>query len=190
MPVSEGDSEGVRRGARQSKTQCLIMEVMIYSTRMVANAFLRKAKEHGVKLTHMKVQKLVFFIHAWSLALNNAQLLDERPEAWPYGPVFDSLYHDLKSFGSGAVDGFLTELNPATGNIVAMIPSLQDASFWSLFQKVWDRYGVFTAMQLSALTHESGGPWEIARKESMGIIPDDLIKNYYRKKLNGPAVAA
>lgn len=157
---------------------------MQYSPRVVANALLRKSKERGVKLTHMKLQKLVFFMHAWSLALNDKLLLKERPAAWPYGPVFDTLYHDLKSFGSSPVDSFLKELNPTTGNVSAMIPSSTDDSFWKLLDRVWDRYGRFTAMQLSSLTHEVGGPWERARNELTGEIPDDWIKTHYKAKLN------
>lgn len=163
---------------------------MAYSARTVANAFLRKAREQGTALTHMKVQKLVFFAHAWSLALNETPLLLEGPEAWPYGPVFDTLYHDLKVFGSGPVHTLLSELNPATGNIAAMVPNPQDQPFWSLLNQIWDRYGKFSAMQLSALTHESGGPWEKARISKYRLIPDEWIRDYYRGQLIGTAVAS
>jgi len=162
---------------------------MSYSPRVVANALLRRAKERGVKLTHMKLQKLVFFMHAWSLALNDKLLLKEKPAAWPYGPVFDTLYHDLKSFGSNPIDSLLTELNPVTGNVTAMVPSPTDGSFWKLLDSVWDRYSVFSAMQLSALTHEAGGPWDKARRGQTGDIPDDWIKSHYKAKLNAQSSA-
>lgn len=164
---------------------------MVYSPRLIANAFLVKARESGVQFTHMKVQKLVFFMHAWSLALHGKSVVSERPQAWPYGPVFESLYHELKGYGSSAVDSFLKELNPATGELAAMAPSPKDEEFQRLLGQVWDRYSNFTALQLSALTHETGGPWELTRKSRAGEIADELIRDHYQKKLpsHEPATA-
>jgi uncharacterized phage-associated protein len=164
--------------------------MMAYAPRLVANAFLVDAKKRGVGLTHMQLQKLVFFIHAWSLALKRASFLNERPEAWKYGPVFESLYHELKAYGSQNVGNLLTEFNPSTGTFLAMVPSPQDQDFWSLFEQVRERYGRFSAMELSALSHEKGGPWEQARGAMVGDIPDDWIADFYRSKLNpGPGPA-
>ena len=159
---------------------------MPYSPRIVANAFLWKKGAAG--LSHMKLQKLVFFVHAWALALNNQRLVTESPEAWPYGPVFTSLYHELKQFGSQNITMLLQELNPATGQLAALIPNEKDATFWSLFDRVWDRYGRLSAMQLSSLTHETGGPWERARSNFAGEIRDEWIADYYRAQLT-PAPA-
>jgi uncharacterized phage-associated protein len=160
---------------------------MAYSPRIVANALLWDAKKRNGSLTHMKLQKLVFFMHAWSLALYGAPLVTEKPQAWQYGPVFPSIYHELKSFGSGNITSMLAELNTATGQFVPLVPNPQDERFWSLLKRVWDRYGGFSAGQLSALTHESGGPWERAYKNAQREIPDDWIANHYRHKL--PATA-
>lgn len=161
---------------------------MTYSPRMVANALLWEATKRGAKLTHMKLQKLVFFMHAWSLALHNQPLVSERPEAWPYGPVFESLYHELKGYGSQAITGYLQELVPATGQMAALVPNPEDKMFWSLLDRVWERYGRFTAIQLSSLTHESGGPWERARTNFAGEIPDEWLATYYRDKLPAASV--
>lgn len=158
---------------------------MPYSPRLVANAFLVKAKKAGVPVSHMKVQKLVFFLHAWSLALRDAgSFVTEPPEAWPYGPVFDSLYHELKSYGSSNIDAYLKELNPATGQMAAMVPNSADTEFYRFLDQVWDRYGNFSALQLSALSHEAAGPWAQAREKHARVIDSDMIRNYYRGKLH------
>ena len=157
---------------------------MAYSPRLVANAFLVKAKEAGVPVSHMKLQKLVFFLHAWTLALREAgSLVDGKPEAWPYGPVFDGLYHELKSYGASNIGAYLTELNPATGQMAAMVPSRADTEFYQFLDQVWDRYGGFSALQLSALSHEAGGPWAQARANHAKLIDDEVIRDYYRGKL-------
>ena len=131
----------------------------------------------------MKLQKLVFFVHAWSLALKDSSVLTEPPEAWQYGPVFSSLYHELKAYGSSDISAVLQEFNPATGRLAALVPNQSDTDFWRLFERVWERYGRFSALQLSALTHESGSPWEHARQNQMLQMPNHLVAEYYRKKL-------
>ena len=40
---------------------------MPYSPAIVANAVLYRAKQRGIRISHLKLQKLIFFIHAWRL---------------------------------------------------------------------------------------------------------------------------
>jgi uncharacterized phage-associated protein len=154
-----------------------------YTPSLVANAFIQKALQTGVPVSHMKVQKLVFFVHAWSLALHGQSMIAEKPEAWTYGPVFDSLYHELKSYGYRNIDAYLTQMNPQTGQRQSMVPQFSDSAFWSLLQQVWDRYSKFSATQLSAMTHEAGGPWQMARQLGSGWLDDVQVQNYYRAQL-------
>ena len=155
-----------------------------YSPSLVANAFLYRAMESRAPLSHMQLQKLVYFVHAWSLAIHGASMLTERPQAWTYGPVFDSLYHELKGYQSRNVDAYLEQMNPGTGQRSTMVPAFNDAAFWNLLDQVWQRYGKFSAMQLSAMTHELGGPWDRARQSNAGWLDDHLIAEHYRAQLH------
>jgi uncharacterized phage-associated protein len=157
--------------------------MLVYAPSLIANAFLYKARGAGARLSHMKLQKLVFFVHAWGLALHGESHLSERPQAWPYGPVFETLYHQLKEFGSSDVAVYLKQMNPQTGRIEALIPSREDAGLWDLLEQVWKRYGHFSAIELSALTHEPGGPWEASRNAQQLTLSDDQVKSHYRGKL-------
>lgn len=154
-----------------------------YSPSLIANAFLYKARQTGAQLSHLKLQKLVFFIHAWGLALKGTSPVLDSPQAWPYGPVFESLYHELKGFGSKPVDTYLLQMNPHSGQLEPQIPVHSDTDFWGLLDQVWDRYSPFSAVQLSALTHEPGGPWEKARQGQVLSLTDDAVRDYYRGKL-------
>lgn len=166
---------------------------MKYAPRHIANALLWKAKREGASLTHMKLQKLVFFVHAWGLALKNRPVASEGFEAWNYGPVVNSLYHELKNFGSKPVTSYLVEVDPASGATSARVPSQKDSEFWDLIDQVWDRYGHMSAAQLSTLSHEPGGPWARTRalmEEDGAVfdeIPDESIRNFYAAKLAKPA---
>src|SRR5262245_29920187 len=77
-----------------------------YSALAVANYFLDLAKAKGLALDPMKLQKMIFFAHGWSLALYDEKLIDEPIQAWQYGPVVQSVYHEFKSFGAARIDSF------------------------------------------------------------------------------------
>ncbi|MDR2853090.1 MAG: DUF4065 domain-containing protein [Burkholderiaceae bacterium] len=155
----------------------------MYSPRVVANALLKKAASSRVELTHLKLQKLAFFMHAWNLALDDTPLINEQPQAWPYGPVFSTLYQDLKGFGSKPIERYIKEIEPQSGREVALIPSLKDKKFWALADQVWDRYGGLTAAQLSSLSHTEGGPWMQARRNGLSEIPNQSIIDFYKPQL-------
>ena len=153
---------------------------MAYDPRLVANALLRKARERGENLTHLKLQKLLFFVQAWGLALHDNKVMSVFPEAWDYGPVFPPIYHELKGYGSRPIIGYLQE--PFTEK--ALVPGLADTQFYELVEKVWERYGSLSAGQLSSLSHVTGGPWDNARKDGTRNIPSAEITQFYRNQLH------
>lgn len=150
---------------------------MPYRPTVIANAFLALAAEQGVELSHMQVQKLVYFGHGWHLAFDKGALSSERAQAWRWGPVFPSLYHELKHWGSGAIE-----------ERIAVTQSVEDTFASDLIARVWHVYSDMTAIALSQLSHDPSGPWQLVRTQSHGEryvdIPDELIRNYFQKKLN------
>lgn len=152
---------------------------MAYSPRVVANALIRKALEQGEKLSHLKLQKLVFFAHGWHLATTGQPLIEDKVQAWPYGPVIPSLYHELKHFGSRGIESYLQEPDLKTGQLVALFPSPADQHAWYLIDYVWRRYGPIGAIDLSNMTHQQGSPWWAAREEGDTTIPQERIRDYF-----------
>ena len=73
----------------------------------IANEFLKRAKAEDRTLTNMQLQKLPYIAHGWGLALTGKELVNCVPQAFPYGPVYRSLYGALKRYGSGAVSDFI-----------------------------------------------------------------------------------
>lgn len=156
---------------------------MPHSSRAIANEFLKRAQADGRALTNMQLQKLPYIAHGWSLALYNAPLISERPETWPYGPVYRDLYNSLKRFGAGSVEGFV---HVNDGNIFADSrgarveePLTPDET--KLLKAVWENYKEFNAYQLSDMTHREGTPWtEIYQGDGVyKPIPDEVIKRHY-----------
>lgn len=87
----------------------------MFSPQAVANYLLDKARDDGELLTHMKLQKLVYIAHGWHLAVTGKPLLSDPVEAWQFGPVIRSLYHDLKHFGHEPISGRLRDSIPNPG---------------------------------------------------------------------------
>jgi hypothetical protein len=86
-------------------------EERIPSVLEVANEILRIAWAQGRTVSNMKLQKLVYIAHGWSLAILGKPLFYEPIYAWTYGPVVPRLYNALIKYGAGEV----TELIPIPG---------------------------------------------------------------------------
>src|SRR5262245_56745225 len=90
-------------------------DAMTFPAKAVANFFLEKGFKEEIPISPMKVQKLVYFGHGWSLGLTGDPFIEEVIEAWPYGPVIKSLYHEFKGYGNGPITVLATEAVWPTG---------------------------------------------------------------------------
>jgi uncharacterized phage-associated protein len=76
------------------------MEVkMIVSVHDVADYFIIKVdREAGDDITHLKLQKLVYYAQAWYLAMQARPLFDNAIEAWAHGPVCREVYGRFRHY--------------------------------------------------------------------------------------------
>lgn len=152
----------------------------MYDSRTIANYFLYLAHRDGVRITPMKLQKLVYFAHGHYLAITGKPLIRDEIEAWQYGPVIPNLYHSIKRFGS---DHITDKSIIQDDHFIEQIP--KDLTIKKFLNKIWDIYGNLSAVQLSKMTHEKGGPWERTWSEfSRNVdIPDDLIYDFFKSRM-------
>ena len=136
--------------------------------RVVAEQILWLRRDTETTLMH--VLKLVYVSHGWMLGLYGRSLINEPAEAWRYGPVVPSIYYRYKSFRG----------DPITTEPVDRSDAFDDEQR-DVIEQVHDVYGDFTALQLSALTHKPGTPWDVTYREFGGgvIIRNELIRDYY-----------
>lgn len=163
---------------------------MGYPAKAVANAFLDLAKIDGKPLSPLKLQKLVYIAHGWNLAINEQPLVsDEFPEAWQYGPVFPSIYHEFKQYGRGDVANKARQFEksgPGPLDFNSIVPEIQEADqlTWNFLRTVWSKYSQFSGLALSDATHRSDTPWSKVWSESGGArnadIKNELIKEHYQ----------
>jgi uncharacterized phage-associated protein len=95
-------------------------------------------------LSEYKLQKLVYYAQAWSLAWDDKPLFAEVIKAWPDGPVSPQLWHRRDNGTEGDPDA-LGDEQIQTINVVL------------------DVYGDMTAQQLIDLSHREA-PWREARR--------------------------
>lgn len=146
----------------------------------VANTFLQADFRSGVAtISPMKMQKLMYFAHGWNLAIHGEPLIDENFEAWPYGPVEEDLYHIFKQYRNGPITDYAKSW--AGTEEKAFVVSESNHGFYDIFNRVVQKYGNFSALQLSALTHQSGTPWSVTRANGWPEIPNELIQNHFRE---------
>ncbi len=152
-----------------------------YKPAVIANYFLKRAKEEGKQITPMKMQKLVYFAHGLNLVQHRTPLIDEEFQAWRYGPVIVSLYQDLKRYRDSPIEKPL-----AVGPLKAGL----DAATTEVLDAVWEIFGDLDAITLSELTHLSDSPWSQVVKERGGAlngitpIRNERIEAYFDNFLN------
>ncbi len=150
-----------------------------YKAKAVANFFLRKGR-----LTQMKLHKLVYFAHGWHLGLRGTPLLDERVQAWRYGPVTLSLWEEFKWFGAEPIDSLATA--QVAWRTLAPEVDPDDKYVCGLLERVWEIYGPLSAEQLSTMTHEADSPWTSVTSRQLHSgrtpIPDQLLTSHFRCK--------
>jgi uncharacterized phage-associated protein len=102
-------------------------------------------------MSTMKLQKLCYFAYGYHLAWEDRQLFPERFEAWANGPVAPTLY--VKHRGR-----FQLQEGDVPGDAGALDPNERES-----VNLVLDSFRDFTAHQLSEMSHQTDGPWDLAR---------------------------
>lgn len=156
-----------------------------YSVIAIANELIKRAKDKGLDITHLKLQKLVYFAHALNLALGNGRLIKDEVEAWKYGPVIPDLFRECAVYGKDKIYNYITtaiiENDPFMVEIVTKFIDPDDVFSNDLLGAIIDIYGSKTAVELSNMAHSKNSAWDITREQHKEgknrnyIIPTDMI---------------
>ena len=119
----------------------------MYNAIDVAKYFANLNKE----FTELQIQKLVYYSYVWYIVKFNDnknnivnKLFDERPRAWKYGPVFISIYEQMKFCDKSLLcKAYLkaNDVNTKFDDKAEMILSL-----------VYEFYGKYSGNRLSDMT--------------------------------------
>lgn len=158
----------------------MLTKGVFVSPSAVAKWFINHAdRDAGEAMTHLKVQKLVYYAEAWFLANFDRSLTNEDFEAWAHGPVSPKVYSKYRDNGWEALPPERAQTLPE--------------NVGDYLTAVYNEYGQFSAKRLEALTH-SEEPWKVTR----GNLPPEarcnesidrlLMRNYYAEKIGKKAI--
>lgn len=132
-------------------------------SRYIINQF---SKQSPNGITPMKLQKLLFYVKAWTLVAGKP-LIAEDFEHWDYGPVNRDIYNEYKQYGSQKIAIDQQESLDITS------PEKELIDF------VVENYIEFDAFALSEMTHTEE-PWK--KTSTNEVISNELIKSYYSQQ--------
>ena len=150
---------------------------MTHKTICVANSFLKKSFIENKNMNAMKLQKLVYFMNGWFLAITDKPVIFEPFEVWKYGPTIPSLYLYLKEKGLKNIKEYIYPYSNFDGG--AEIVSKEDKEFYDVFDVVWNKYVCFDELLLASLANKEGTPFYYCKRNNIDIIPSELIKEYF-----------
>jgi len=128
-------------------------------------------RDAGDSITHLKLQKLLYYAQAWSMVIFNKSLFEEDFQAWAHGPVLPSIWEGYKEYGYDAIP-------------ICSCDHDLPKEIAELMEDVKRTYGEKSGKSLERLTH-SEWPWIDTRGDlepearSNKPIPKDLMKEFY-----------
>lgn len=142
-----------------------------YDSVLAADYLRALAFEHSKNFNVTKVQKLLYICYGYYLARHNQRLVNEHPQAWPYGPVFPRVRNHV-------------DFSHVTSKSDPKFSAIShDQTVTELFLEAVRDLGDASAKALSDWSHQNDSPWDLTVKANGGkwgaTIVDDLIKPYF-----------
>ena len=128
----------------------------------------------GWNLSNLRLQKLLYIAHMYHLAEMKEELINEKFEAWMYGPVEPVLYQYVKGYGK----------KPIPNIFHPEIEDVPEGSELDYLQIVIDHTKEISNASLVSFTHWSKGAWfkKYNPRIRGNIIPNDLIVEEYNAR--------
>lgn len=132
----------------------------------IANYVIKYCHEKGFTISNLKLQKLLYFIQSSFLTNDLGICFEDDIEAWDFGPVVPSVYHQYKGFGSGNI--------PITPSHVTRPP------YASLIHQTVDDLADYSATDLVHIT-QNQDPWfDAYSPHQHRVITKQAIKDYFK----------
>lgn len=154
-----------------------IKDTYKYKSVDIAKYIIAKAneKQYGINVT--KVQKLLYIIYGVYLRVYEERLVDEHPQAWPYGPVFpNTRTMIIDTMNAEVLEYPMEQIDDSIKN---------DVELNKVLEFVFNQFGTWNAGQLTEWTHRKNTPWSRITSEDGfwwgDIIPDTYIYEFFFK---------
>lgn len=137
-----------------------------------------KGVKGGDFVTNKRIQKLLYYIQAWHLAINKEPIFEDKIEAWIHGPAIRSVYEEYKSYVANPIDKISNE------NIMSEL----EKDVIEFVDRIVAAYSKYDTATLEYMTHAED-PWQKARKglelneSSNNEITQESMRDYYTARL-------
>lgn len=158
---------------------------MSYDPRSIANVVLGLAKENDCQVTHLSLQKIIYFIHGRFLTETGQPLVSGSFEAWKFGPVHPAIYSQFKDSGYHPIDKKASIRELKTGE-AKEIQEPEERDIRLFVRETAERYLKLSPGRLVELSHAINSPWDaVTRNQSGGRdfgmrISEKLILSNFR----------
>ncbi|MFY0761013.1 type II toxin-antitoxin system antitoxin SocA domain-containing protein [Metabacillus dongyingensis] len=138
-------------------------------------------------VSHLKLQKLIYYIYAEFLIRTGEKLFKEPIVAYKYGPVVEDVFEKYRVHGSSKIDyvedakfSINADKNAFTPSLMKILSSEYGMVVVECVVTVLEKYIKTDPFVLVDKTHRQGGPWSRVYVEGMNrCITDDLITQYH-----------
>ncbi|MDD3142003.1 MAG: DUF4065 domain-containing protein [Lachnospiraceae bacterium] len=121
------------------------------------------------EITNMSLQKILYYIKAFSMVIDNNEMFMDNCEAWAYGPVFPSIYEKYKVFDRQIIEDCDAQIN---------YDELLNAKEKERIDFVLNCFGIYNGKVLKEFTHKEE-PWIKAR---IGFEENESCNNPIKEK--------
>jgi uncharacterized phage-associated protein len=156
-----------------------------FDPRAVANLMLDVADTNGHPLTHLALQKLLYFAHGLFLVERKVPLVMGYFEAWEYGPVHPAIYQAFKQAQTKPISFRAGSVNLLTG-ARSPIAAPEAAAVRQHIGRIIAQFGRMHPARLVEISHANGAPWKfVMDKPGTSVsygkrIGDDVISERFK----------
>jgi uncharacterized phage-associated protein len=153
---------------------------------LAANTLANYILKHFGPMSHLKLQKLLFYCEAYHLAYFDESLIEEEFQAWVHGPVCKEVYNSLKDTSILYSDIAFDKSSDKNPDIE--VEQILNSSQKELIVDVLRELSTWTGLELEEATHNEK-PWIEARNgispshSSSNIISKNTMKLFYQQEL-------
>ena len=133
----------------------------------------QKGPQHG--FSHMKLQKLLYYLQGYHVAALGQPLFMEAIEAWDHGPVVREVWYEFKQYGADDIPMSIVKTLELGGSAISTDYQL------AVLNLAYNTHGTRTAGQLRQQTHAEP-PWKKVHQPGVGnVIPLTLLQRHFRR---------
>lgn len=122
------------------------------SVKAVCNSILKRSFEDGIKVTPMKLQRIIYLVYKEYLKRTGCILFRDNIQVWRNGLVVMSIYDDYKYFKDKGITRFNRDIN-------GRVSIVSDIVILGIIYAIWDTYKNKSGIELSEVIRGTGGAW-------------------------------